>query len=91
MLTLKILGSGCRNCELLAEKTREALENVSRDRPDDFEAVLLKVTEPQQIMQYPILYTPGLVVNEKLVSAGRIPQVSEIEGWIKAALVEATA
>ena len=39
-------------------------------------------------MKYPLMFTPGLVINEKLVSAGRIPTVDEIKGWLAQALAE---
>jgi hypothetical protein len=86
MLTIKVLGPGCKNCQVLAQKTSEALEIIAANQPDEFEATILKVTEPQDIMKYPIMYTPGLVINEKLVSAGRIPTMDEIKGWLVQAL-----
>ena len=86
MLTIKVLGPGCKNCQVLAQKTSEALEIMAANQPDEFEATILKVTEPQDIMKYPIMYTPGLVINEKLVSAGRIPTMDEIKGWLVQAL-----
>jgi small redox-active disulfide protein 2 len=86
MLTIKVLGPGCNNCQVLAQKAREALEAVAESRPDEFEATLVKVTDYQEIHKYPIMYTPGLVINEKVVSAGRIPAVDEIKGWLNEAL-----
>jgi small redox-active disulfide protein 2 len=78
MLTIKVLGSGCANCKRLEATTRKVVENLG------VEAQIEKVTDYAEIMKYPILSTPGLVVNEKLVSAGRIPSEAEIEAWLKA-------
>jgi len=91
MLIIKVLGPGCKNCQILAQKTSEALEAVAADQPEEFEATILKVTETQDIMKYPIMYTPGLVINEKLVSAGRIPTRDEIKGWLLEALSASTS
>ena len=77
MLTIKILGSGCANCKRLEATTRKVVEGLG------IEADIEKVTDYAEIMKYPILSTPGLVINEKLVSAGRIPSPAQIEAWIK--------
>lgn len=79
MLSVKVLGSGCANCKKLEAITRTAIADLG------VEAEVIKVTEYDEIMKYPILSTPGLVVNEQLVSAGRIPSKTEIEGWLKQA------
>ena len=86
MLTIKVLGPGCQNCQTLADKSKEALEAVAESQPEDFEATVVKVTQTEEFMKYGLLYTPGLVVNEKLVSAGRIPMMNEIKGWLQEAL-----
>ena len=78
MLTIKILGSGCANCRKLEQVTRK----VAAD--SGLEVEVIKVTDYAEIMKYPILSTPGLVVNEKLVSSGRIPGEKEIGSWLKA-------
>ncbi len=78
MLTIKVLGSGCANCKRLEATTRKVVESLGLD------AEIIKVTEYADIMKYPILSTPGLVIDEKLVSAGRIPSETEIAGWLKA-------
>lgn len=77
MLTVKVLGSGCANCKKLEAITRKAIDRLG------VEVEVIKVTEYDEIMKYPILSTPGLVVNEKLVSAGRIPSETEITTWLK--------
>ena len=77
MITIKVLGSGCANCKKLEALVRNAVENSK------IEADVIKVTDYGEIMKYPILSTPGLVINEKLVSAGRIPSETEIVGWLK--------
>ena len=79
MLNIKVLGSGCANCKRLEAMTREVVEALG------LQADIIKVTDHNDIIRYPILSTPGLVVNEQLVSAGRIPSKIEIEGWLKQA------
>jgi small redox-active disulfide protein 2 len=72
MLNIKVLGAGCANCKRLEAETRAALDaaGVSYE--------LAKVTEYADIMAYGVLSTPALVMNEKVVSAGRIPARSKI-------------
>lgn len=76
MMKIKILGSGCANCKRLEQITRKVVEN------NGITAEIEKVTDYQDIMAYEILSTPGLVINEKVVSSGRIPSESEIETFL---------
>ena len=82
MLTIKVLGPGCENCKKLAYLTERAVTALSID------AKLEKVTDYAEIMKYPILSTPGLVINEKLVASGRIPGEAEITTFLTTALME---
>ena len=84
-LNIKILGPGCPNCHRVEENAVEALETLSQEKPD-LEATIQHVTEFDEIMAYDILATPGLVVNEEVVCAGRIPKVNEVVGWLRETL-----
>lgn len=80
MLNVKILGTGCPNCKRLEEEAKKAVDNLAIDA--EFE----KVTDFQKIMEYDLLSTPGLVINEKVVSAGKIPSQSELVTYLTSAL-----
>ncbi|GEC94813.1 MAG: hypothetical protein RLZZ220_1114 [Pseudomonadota bacterium] len=79
MLSIKILGPGCANCRKLEQIAHEAVAALG------IEAEISKVTDMQQIIAYDVLKTPGLVINEKLVSSGRIPTPQSVAEWIRAA------
>ena len=78
MLTVKILGSGCANCRKLEAVAREAAATAG------LQAEFVKVTDMKAIMAYELLATPGLVINDKLVSSGRIPTQAEVRQWMTA-------
>lgn len=80
MLTIKVLGSGCANCKKLEAVARQVVEQMG------IQAEVVKVTEYSDIMAYNIMSTPGLVVNEKVVSTGRIPSSAEITTWLASAM-----
>jgi small redox-active disulfide protein 2 len=82
MLTIKVLGSGCANCKRLEQIARKVVAEMA------LEAEIIKVTDYSDIMAYNILSTPGLVINEKVVSSGRIPTPAEVTTWLADALVE---
>lgn len=78
MKTIKILGSGCANCRKLEAVAREAAAGAG------IEAEFVKVTDMAAIMAYDLLATPGLVIDDQLVSSGRIPTRAEIRQWLAA-------
>ncbi len=77
MMNIKILGGGCANCKKLEAITRKVVEK------NGIAAEFEHVTDYAEIMKWPILSTPGLVVDDQLVCAGRIPSETEIDGWLK--------
>ena len=79
MVTIKILGSGCANCKRLAQLVQQVA--ATKNVPIQLE----KVMDYAEIMHWPILSTPGLVVNDTLVVSGRIPSAAEVASWLNAA------
>lgn len=80
MLTIKVLGSGCANCKRLEQLTKKVVQELG------VEAEVVKVTDPTKYLDYNVMSTPGLVVNGKTVSSGRIPSIAEITTFVKSAL-----
>jgi len=80
MLSIKVLGPGCANCVKVAQLAQQAVNSLS------VEAQIEKVTEMPEIIKYRILATPALVINEKVVCAGRIPTTAEVTTWLANAL-----
>ncbi len=76
-MEIKILGGGCKNCERLEKITREAVEELG------INADFFHVKDMNDILSYDITSTPGLVVNEQVLSSGRIPKKSEIIEWLQ--------
>jgi len=77
MISVKILGTGCKKCQTLEAKVRELVSSNSID------AAVEKVTDIQEIVGYGIMMTPGLVINEKVLSYGIIPKDAQIINWLK--------
>jgi small redox-active disulfide protein 2 len=81
-MNIKILGPGCARCHQLEKTTKEVVKELSVD------ATVEEVKDIQKIMEYPILTTPGLVINEELVCAGRVPTKAELTQLIANALTK---
>jgi len=79
-MKIKVLGPGCAKCYQLEETTREVVKELGIDAEIDY------VKDIKKIMEYPILTTPGLVIDEKLVCSGRVPSKSEVSTYITTAL-----
>jgi small redox-active disulfide protein 2 len=73
MKAIKILGTGCPKCKKLTELTKQAAKEIG------LEYEIEKVTDINDIMEYGIMMTPGLVVNGEVKVAGRLPGLEEIK------------
>ncbi|MCE5202932.1 MAG: thioredoxin family protein [Coriobacteriales bacterium] len=71
-MVIKVLGSGCANCNRLEERVREALARLGRD--DE----VVHVSDIAEIMRYGVMSTPALVVDEEVRLAGRVPSVEDL-------------
>lgn len=71
-MVIKILGSGCKNCVALEENTRVALKEAG------IEAEVIKVTDFKEIMTYGVMRTPAIVVDEKVLSYGKVLKPKDI-------------
>jgi small redox-active disulfide protein 2 len=78
-MEIKILGTGCPKCKRLEQLANEAVATTG------IEAKIVHVTNIDEIMAYPIMSTPGLVINEQLKSSGRLPRKEEIIAWLQEA------
>ena len=72
-MEIKILGTGCARCKSLEKVTRKAVDELSLD------ATVTKVEDIQKIMDYAVMRTPALVINEEVVLSGQLPKVAEIK------------
>ena len=81
-MIIKILGPGCARCHKAEETAKEVVRELGVD------ATIEYVQDIKKIVEYPILTTPGLVINEKLVCSGRVPTKAEVTTFITTALAE---
>lgn len=75
MLNVKVLGSGCPNCKKLEALCNEVISE------NNLEADVEKVTDMNKFADYGVMMTPGLVVNGKVLTQGKIPTNSTLENW----------
>ncbi len=81
-MKIKVLGPGCARCQQLEKTAQEVVRELSID------ATIEEVKDIKKIMQYPILTTPGLVIDDKLVCSGRVPTKAEVTTFITTALAK---
>ena len=72
-MEIKVLGTGCARCKSLEKVTRKAVEELNLD------ATVEKVEDIQKIMEYAVMRTPALVIDEKVVLSGQVPKVAELK------------
>jgi small redox-active disulfide protein 2 len=84
-MNIKVLGAGCSKCHALDKAVREVVQEMKLDASVEY------VTDMQEIIQYPILATPGLVINEKLVVAGKVPDKKQLVKYFTDAQVNKPA
>jgi len=73
-LDVKVLGTGCAKCKSLERLCRKAVEELN------LKASVSKVEDFQKIMEYGVMSTPGLVINEELILSGKLPDYEELKG-----------
>jgi len=76
-MKIEVLGSGCTNCRKLEQDVKSALADSG------IEAEVIKVTDLNKISSYGVLMTPGLVINGKVYSSGKLPVMAKLKKWIE--------
>ena len=76
-MNIKVLGSGCKNCNLLEQNVKKALSNLGQT------AVIEKVTDYSDILAYGVSSTPALVVDGEVVVYGRVPSPKQLEKYLQ--------
>jgi small redox-active disulfide protein 2 len=79
MVRIKVLGPGCANCKKVEQLALAAVSDLG------VAADVEKVTDLDEMLQYPIMTTPGLVIDEEVVCSGRVPSPGEVVEWVKQA------
>jgi len=79
-MEIKVLGSGCSNCNKLYETALKAVEQSG------VQAEVEKIEEIDQIMSYGVMLTPALVIDGNVMSTGKIPDSSQIVTWLTTAV-----
>lgn len=78
MKDIKVLGSGCKTCQLTADLLKAEAEKLG------VPVTIEKITDYAVIASYGIAATPGVVVDGKVVHAGGLPKAADVDGWLQA-------
>ncbi len=76
-MEIKILGTGCASCKTLENAVRKAVEEMHLN------ATILREENIMKILEYGVMRTPGLVINEKVIFSGRVPTMSSLKEILK--------
>lgn len=74
-LEIEILGSGCMSCQKMFEITKEAIQNTGLSEI----ARVTKVEDFQRMMELGVMSTPGLVINDRIISTGKVYKLPDLE------------
>ena len=72
-MNIKVLGAGCKSCEALLNSTKEAVANKCIDTEVEY------ITDMEKIMSYGVMSMPALMIDDKVVSAGKVLKAKEVE------------
>ncbi|MDT8336607.1 MAG: thioredoxin family protein [Candidatus Izemoplasmatales bacterium] len=76
-MIIKVLGSGCKNCKKLIENVKEGVKELN------LLAEIEYITDVMEIANSGLMRTPGLIINDKIVSYGRVPSTEEVKAFIQ--------
>ena len=77
MMNVKVLGGGCSKCETLLANAKEAIEKAG------VKAEVEYITDMEQVMSYGVMSMPAIVVNEQVVSMGKVLKAAQVEELLK--------
>jgi small redox-active disulfide protein 2 len=79
-MKIKVVGPGCARCQDLGKRVREVVKEIG------IYAEVEEVKDIKKIIEYSILTTPGLIINEKIICSGRVPSKAEVTTYITSEL-----
>ena len=77
-MTIKILGSGCPKCQKLEQHAQQAVDELKLK-----DIKVEHVHDIEKIIEYGVMTTPAIVINEEIKASGSVPEVEEIKSWLE--------